>query len=58
VDWINLAEDSDNLLAVVNMVMNPGIPWKAKNLFTRWVVISFSGIPLHGISYLCKNHTL
>jgi hypothetical protein len=39
--WTHLAQDKDQWWALVNMVINLQIPWKAGNFFTSWVSISF-----------------
>jgi hypothetical protein len=45
VDWIHLAQDRDQRTTLVNMVMNPPVPWKAGNLLSSLVTISFSNLP-------------
>jgi hypothetical protein len=46
VDWMHLAQDRDQWWAVVNTVMNLGVLYKAGNLLTSWVTISFSSMTL------------
>jgi len=42
VDWIHLAQDSDQWRALVNTIMNLGALLKAGSLLTSRVAISFS----------------
>jgi len=50
-DWIEQKQDRDQWQALVNMVMNLWIPWKAGNSLTSWESISFLWKTLlHGIS--------
>jgi hypothetical protein len=41
-DWIHLAQDTDQWRALVNTVMNLWVPQKAKNFLTNRATISFS----------------
>jgi hypothetical protein len=34
--WIHLAQDRDQLRALVNTVMNLYVPWKARSFLTEW----------------------
>jgi len=50
VDWIQLAQNGNQLWAVVKTVMNLQIPHKAGNFLTRRITISFSRKTLlHGV---------
>ena len=50
-DWIALTHDRDRSLALVNMVMNPRVPQKSRNVLTSWGPVSFSGKTLlRGVS--------
>jgi hypothetical protein len=40
--WIDLTQDRERWWALVNTVMNLGIPWNAANPLTRWGTVSFS----------------
>jgi hypothetical protein len=42
VDWIELAQDRDRLLAHVNVVMNLRVPQNAGNFLTSCKPVSFS----------------
>jgi len=42
-DWIHLAEDSIQWWALLNMIMNLQVPWKAEDFLIGWVLISHKG---------------
>jgi len=53
VDWIHVAQDSDQWRAVVYTVMNIGVPKKAVNFLISWCTISFSSRTLlFGVGWL------
>jgi hypothetical protein len=58
VDGIHLAQDREQWRTLVKTVMNLRVPLKARNFFTSWVTMSFSGrTPLHGVSLFFWHHT-
>jgi len=42
VDWIHLTQNRDWLWALVSMIINLQVPYKAKNCISSLVTISFS----------------
>jgi hypothetical protein len=52
VNWMHLAQDTDQFWAVVNMVMNLRVPQKVENFLTTRVTTGFSRRTLlHAVSY-------
>jgi hypothetical protein len=50
-----MIQDKDQWLALLNMVMNLRVPYKAENVLNSWVTISFSRrILFHGVCYLLE----
>jgi hypothetical protein len=43
IDWIDLAEDRDQWMALVNTVMNLRVPQNAENFLSGCTIGSFSG---------------
>jgi len=41
-DWIELTQDGDRWWALVNTVMNLGVPYNVGSFFTSWELGSFS----------------
>jgi len=50
VDWHHLTQDTDQLQALVNTVINLRISYNAGNLSTTWGAINFSRNLIHGAS--------
>jgi hypothetical protein len=40
-DWITLVKNSDHLHALVNTIMDQGVPYMAENFLIVWTTISF-----------------
>jgi hypothetical protein len=50
VEWMHLAQDMDEWQALLNMVMNLQVLYKAEDFLIQWVTISFSRMTLlHGV---------
>jgi len=50
-EWIDVAQCRNRWQKLVNAVMNIWVIQYARNLFTRWGTVSFSGKTLlHGVS--------
>jgi hypothetical protein len=49
-DKIQMAQDRYHWQALVDMVMNFGVPWKARNLLVSWT--TFDGEMFHWLKYL------
>jgi len=41
-DWIELTQDGDRWWALVNTVMNVGVPYNVGSFFTSWELDCFS----------------
>jgi hypothetical protein len=57
VNWIQLAQDMNQLRKLLNMVINLLVPYKTENFLTIYVTVSFSRrTTLHALSFtLLRN---
>jgi hypothetical protein len=55
VNWIKLAQDIIQRLALLSMIINFRFPWKERNVLSSWATFSFSRPMFHWVGYVLRR---